>query len=113
MKTNPTPASDTLHRLLFHALLEIRSQGHEARNKLVFHLADLFHDIVLEMEKAAKGESTYEDILLLLQRQAREKGCEKWLNHEVDRLANGVSSIAPSAADDLSSDPLRLSGSGS
>jgi hypothetical protein len=68
-----------VHRLLFRALLEMRSQGHEHGNKLIFHLADLFHNVVLEMENAAEGKCTYEDVLKLLEKRAKESGCEKWL----------------------------------
>jgi len=52
MSPTPLPASDAVHRLLFRALLEIRAQGDEHRDKVVFHLADIFHNVVLEMEKA-------------------------------------------------------------
>jgi hypothetical protein len=55
MQATHRPAVETVHRLLFRALLEMRSQGHEQRNKLVFHLADLFHNVVLERENAAEG----------------------------------------------------------
>jgi hypothetical protein len=80
MRTTPTPAVEKVHRLLFRALLEMRSQGHEQRNKLVFHLADLFHNVVLEMENAAEGRCTYEDVLKALEERAREKGLDKWLS---------------------------------
>lgn len=42
-------ASTLVHRLLFHALTEIRDAGHANGDKLVFHLADLFHHAVLQM----------------------------------------------------------------
>jgi hypothetical protein len=65
-------AVETVHRLLFRALLEIRSQGHEQKNKVVFHLADLFHGAVLEMENAAEGKCSYEEVLKYLEEKARE-----------------------------------------
>jgi hypothetical protein len=68
-----------VHRLLFRALIEIRARGHEHKDELVFHLADLFHNVVLEMEAAAEGRSTYEEALRQLTEKAREKGCERWL----------------------------------
>jgi hypothetical protein len=89
-------AADTLHRLLFQALLEIRSQGHEARNKAVFRLADLFHNIVLEMQRAAGGEASYEDVLSLLQELAAEKGCENWLARQMDQLPPGPAPLPTS-----------------
>ena len=79
-------AVEKVHRLLFEALLELRAQGHEQRNKLVFHLADLFHQVVLEMENAARGAKTYEEVLRLLEERAREKGCEKWVESNLAQL---------------------------
>jgi hypothetical protein len=78
-QVNQTSAVETIHRLLFRALLEIRSQGREQQNKAVFHLADLFHNVVLEMENAAEGRCTYEDVLKLLGERAGEKGMDRWL----------------------------------
>jgi len=76
--TNQSPL-ELVHRLLFRALIEIRAQGHEQKNKLVFHLADLFHNAVLDMEAAAEGRLTYEEVFRQLQGKAKEKNCEKWL----------------------------------
>jgi hypothetical protein len=84
---NPPDASHTVHRLLFRALLELRAQGHEQRNKVVFPLADLFHTVVLDMERAARGECTYEDVMRNLQQSADEKGLRKWLAHNLAELA--------------------------
>ena len=83
METKQHSAVHTIHRLLFDALLEIRSQGHELRNPLVFRLADLFHNVVLEMENAAQGKTTYEDVLHFLEERAKEAGCETWLRHNL------------------------------
>lgn len=88
MKATDTsiPAVETIHRLLFRALLEIRSQGHDEQNKVVFHLADLFHTIVLDMENAAEGRRTYEEVLNLLEQRAKEKGLDRWLNQSLSEL---------------------------
>ena len=80
MQAKQRSAVETVHRLLFRALLEMRSQGQETKDKLVFHLADLFHNVVLEMENAAEGRCSYEDVLRTLEQQAREKGLDKWLD---------------------------------
>ncbi len=79
MQLNQTSATETVHRLLFRALLEIRSQGHDEKNKVAFHLADLFHTVVLEMAKAAEGGCTYEEVLKGLEQRAKEKGLDRWL----------------------------------
>ena len=79
MQTKQHSAVETVHRLLFRALLDIRSQGHEQKNKLVFHLADLFHNIVLEMQNAAEGRCNYDKVFSLLEERAKERGLDKWL----------------------------------
>ncbi len=95
MNTNQSSPVETVHRLLFRALLEMRSQGHEQKNKLVFHLADLFHNVVLEMGNAAEGRCSYEDVLKLLEERAKEKGLDKWFSHNLAELEQFSSVSAP------------------
>jgi hypothetical protein len=85
---NPTEktALERVNRLLFRALIEIRAQGHELKNKLVFHLADLFHNVVLDLEAAAKGRSTYAEVLRQLEEKAKEKNCERWLHATLTQI---------------------------
>ena len=83
MNPNEAEAIHAVHRLLFRALLEMRAQGAEHNNKVVFHLADLFHDAVLELERAARGECGYEDVMRVLRGRADEKGMRKWLGHNL------------------------------
>ena len=95
MVANQTTSVEAIHGLLFRALLEMRSQGHEQKNKLVFHLADLFHNVVLELRNAAEGRCTYEEVLQFLEARAREKGLERWVHHNLEALnerdpVNGV-----------------------
>ena len=80
MQSTDKSALELVHRLLFRALIEIRAQGHEQKNKLVFHLADLFHNAVLDMEAAADGRLSYEEVLRQLEEKAKEKNCERWLH---------------------------------
>lgn len=75
-----------LHDVLYLALVEIRSEGHETGNKVVFHLADLFHNVVLHMGQAALGESDYPAVLADLREQAAEKGCSSWLDNAIDHF---------------------------
>src|SRR5260370_15616806 len=79
MNPQETSAIDLVHRLLFQALLEMRSQGHELKNKVVFRLADLFHSVVLEMRNAAEGRCTYQDVARFLRERAPDCKCERWL----------------------------------
>jgi hypothetical protein len=86
MEAKNTLAAKTVHRLLFRALLEMRSQGDEYGDKTVFHLADLFHNVVLELENAAEEKCTYEEVLSFLMERAKETGCEKWLDANLAQL---------------------------
>jgi Mg/Co/Ni transporter MgtE len=86
MHTTDETALELVHRLLFRALIEIRAQGHEQKNKLVFHLADLFHSAVLDMEAAAEGRLTYGEVLRQLEEKAKEKNCESWLHSAVAQI---------------------------
>lgn len=86
MSTSNKNAVEIVHRLLFRALIEMRNHGHEQKNKVVFRLADLFHNVVLEMENAAEGKTSYEEVWRLLQESAKEKGCDKWLETAINEL---------------------------
>jgi hypothetical protein len=97
MPTTTPTALEIVHRLLFRALVEIRAQGHEQKNKLVFHLADLFHNAVLEMANAAEGKTSYEEVLRFLEERAREKGCERWLSSALAQV-DGPRSPSPPPA---------------
>lgn len=82
----PSPVS-AVHRLLFQALVEIREQGRETKNSAVFHLADLFHTAVLDMEAAARGERSFESVMQSLERSADEKGLDRWIATTLADLA--------------------------
>ena len=69
---------ELISRLLYHALVDIRMDAHSNQNSRVFHLADLFHNIPLQLERVAKGEGDYDEILSWLKNRAAEKGCEAW-----------------------------------
>jgi hypothetical protein len=95
MATPTKTALEIVHRLLFRALIEIRAHGYAQKNEVVFHLADLFHNAVLEMENAAEGKTTYEAILQLLEEKAKEKGCERWLSATLAELEAGQAPDRP------------------
>lgn len=86
MHTTDKAALELVHRLLFRALIEIRAQGRAQKNKLVFHLADLFHNAVLDMEAAAEGRLTYDEVLHQLEEKAKEKHCENWYHSALAQI---------------------------
>lgn len=71
---------EKVHRLLYRALLEMRLEAHDVQNRKIFHSADLFHNIPLHLERAARGDATYEEIFSALNDRAAEKGCAEWLS---------------------------------
>jgi hypothetical protein len=71
---------EVLHRLLYLALIEIRTEAYDHQNKKIFHLADLFHTIPLQLEGAAEGKGSYDEVLAWLRERAQQKGCEGWLD---------------------------------
>ena len=81
-------ASTLVHRLLFHALLEMRDQGHTTGDKLVYRLADLFHNVALQMEPADRDENAlaYDDILQNLKEHARRTGTDKWVEQRIQEI---------------------------
>jgi len=95
MKPDVNSPASAVHRILFQALLEIREQGHEQKNKLVFHLADLFHNVVLEMETAARGEQSYDEVLHKLTEKAGEKGLDRWLSTTLSDLEKQEGELQP------------------
>ena len=78
-----------VHQLLFRALLDMRERGHASGDNAVYHLADLFHNAVLQMEEADEGPESlddYDQILSFLRTRAKEKGCEEWLDQQLSAL---------------------------
>jgi hypothetical protein len=77
-----------VYQLLFEALLEIRDRGLESNDKTVFHLADLFHNAVLQMEQVTENGSakSYDNLLAFIHERAKEKGCEAWVDARLEEL---------------------------
>lgn len=67
---------------LFTALLDMRIQGHETNDKMVFHLADLFHNVP-GMIRRIGNDWTWQEILQDLEVKAQEKGCSTWLENAI------------------------------
>ena len=56
-------ARTTLHHLLYQALIDMRVAAYEQRPQPIFHMADLMHTLPLQLEQAAQGKCTYEEVL--------------------------------------------------
>lgn len=44
---------EAIHHALYLALVEMRTEAHEIGNKKLFYLADLMHNIPLQLERVA------------------------------------------------------------
>jgi hypothetical protein len=52
-------------------------------------LADLFHNVVLQLEAIAEGSQRldYDDVLNFIKERSREKGWQKWVDDQIATLA--------------------------
>ncbi len=82
--------TDKVHHLLYFALINIRSESYEKGDKVSYHLADLFHNAVILMGKAAKGERTYDDVMSEIMNRAKSKGCQKWVDDHLKQIKTTV-----------------------
>lgn len=81
------PTKRTLYRLLYDALVDIRSQGDGSNNTMVFQLADVFHNLPLKLDRLDRGETTIEDIMHELAERAARHGVEGWLHQRLSEIA--------------------------
>jgi hypothetical protein len=75
---------EMVHRLLYFALVEMRDRGRLAKDSVVFHLADLLHNVPLALLKAdPASDEDYERILSSMRQRAQELGCEGWIDQHL------------------------------
>lgn len=72
-----------IYDLLYRALIDLRAEGHATQNQLVFLLADLFHNIPLQLNRVDHGDLAPDDVLVWLRRRAQGTLMEDWLNLRV------------------------------
>ena len=84
-----------LHKTLYYALIEMRSCGQESGDKVVIHLADLFHNIVMQMGDVAEGGRSYSEVLENLKEAADRGGSRAWLDNVWSQIEKSNSSGQP------------------
>jgi hypothetical protein len=78
-----------IHSLLYHSLVEIRSAAYENKSyTAIFKIADIFHNIPLQLEKASRGERKYQDILDDIAQRAKRNECLEWLEDHIREHQN-------------------------
>lgn len=75
-----------IHDLLYMALIEIRQLGGDLKSRPVFGLANLLHNVPLELEQVAKREMTYEELFDSPNVRAKQSKCQKWLDDQIKWL---------------------------
>lgn len=75
-------------KLMYVAFIDIRIASQARDSHTCFALADIFHNVPLQMIKADKGEIKYEDILIWINNKCVEKQCLHWLNNAEGNIKN-------------------------
>lgn len=81
------PTKPGLYQLLKDALIEMRAKGYASDDKVVFSLADLFHNVPMELYMLERGEITVREIMRDLEERARRRGIEGWLDLRIGEIA--------------------------
>jgi hypothetical protein len=69
---------ELLYRLLHVALHDIRFVAHEGKSRDAFAIAHFFRNIPLKLERAARDEIAYDDILAELRTHAEQLNKSAW-----------------------------------
>lgn len=68
-------AEEMIYRLLYRALIEIRMEAHRAENNTIYGLADLMHNLPLQLLQVARGEQAHEQALADLRARPEPGRC--------------------------------------
>jgi hypothetical protein len=71
---------------LYYAFLEIRAFAGD--RKLCFALADVLHNVPLQIAAALDGKRTFEEILADIRARFQSRKCEGWLDNVIAQLDN-------------------------
>jgi hypothetical protein len=74
-------------KLMYRAFLDIRVASYAQDSKTCFVLADVFHNVPLQMNKAEKGEKSYADIVKWIQEKCEASKCTSWLENATNDIA--------------------------
>jgi hypothetical protein len=94
-----------ISRLMHHAFVDIRAQNVDKDPKS-FHLADLFHNIPIQLEDVAEGAKTSDEIWEWLNNRAEQKGeaTQQWLASRLELVEAELEQIDKMSSDDAHRD---------
>jgi hypothetical protein len=76
-----------LYELLYMALIDLRFEGHTAQNQLVYLLADLFHNVPLQLDRVDHGDLAPDEVLHWMRQRASGTIMEAWLDQRIPEVA--------------------------
>lgn len=74
---------DYLYRLLYSALIQIRADAHQEKNKKLFWIADLLHNLPLEL---SSDNPDFDDLFDKLEKVVHHNQMEAWFKQEIDNI---------------------------
>ena len=78
---------DILYQILIFALIDIRTAAYEKKShKAIFIVADLIHNLPLQLCNTENGQSDFKSILSKLKERAKIKKCDIWLDEIINDL---------------------------
>lgn len=75
-------------KLMYAAFLDIRVASYSGDSHTCFVLADIFHNVPLQINRADKGEKSYADIVAWIQKKCEERNCKSWFDNATANIAN-------------------------
>ncbi len=73
-----------VYDLMYQAFVDIRYAAYEEKShQAIFKVADLFHNVPLQIERIERESGDFSKILTKLKRRAQLSGCESWLNNVI------------------------------
>jgi len=79
---------DILYQILVFALIDIRTAAYEEKShKAIFLVADLIHNLPLQLASAESGNGVFNAILSQLKKRAKIKKCDTWLDGVIQDLS--------------------------
>ena len=76
-----------IHKLLHYALIDLRAEGHTTHDDLVFRLADLFHNVPLQLDLVDRGEISPDDVMQWMRSRVSGTMMEAWLHLRMGEFA--------------------------
>ncbi len=74
-------------KLMYAAFLDIRIASYSKDSHTSFVLADIFHNVPLQINLADKGKMSYADIVAWIQAKCEQRNAQSWLDNATANIA--------------------------